>query len=99
LARLARQCVFVLAVVSFVAMTTGITLQLHMLSYKHSHEHNVDNCLFCQQLIALGKFYSESQPSIDNIDRFEYVLDDCPDTLFVFSQPKPFNSRPPPSVL
>jgi hypothetical protein len=96
LERLARKCVFVIAVVSFVAVTTGLTQQLHILSHEHPHEHDVDNCLVCQQLIALGKFYSETHPVLDNIILFEYILDYYTDTLLIFSQPKPFDCRPPP---
>ncbi len=98
MARLARKWFFVLAILSFVAMTTGLTMQLHILSHKHSHEHDINSCLVCQQLIALGKFYSEPQPSLDNIDRFEFTIELCPSTSYISSQPKPFNSRPPPSV-
>jgi hypothetical protein len=98
LVRLTRKCVFVIAVVSFLAMTTGLIQQLHLLSHNHPHEHDVDNCLICQQLVALGKFYSQTPPVPENIVQLEYVLDYCPETLFVSSQPKPFNSRPPPSV-
>jgi hypothetical protein len=114
LGRLTRKCVFAIAVVSFVTMTTGLMLQLHLLSHEHEHshehenehshehensrEHDADDCLFCQQLITQVKFYSEPQPILDNTFRFDYVLNNSPETFFVISQPKPFNPRPPPSV-
>ena len=95
-----RKLFFAVAILSFVAMTTGLTVQLHILSHRRSHSnvHNIDHCSVCQQLIALGKFCSGPHLSIDNIERFEFAVESCPNTLFLSSQPKTFDSRPPPSV-
>jgi hypothetical protein len=81
-------------------MTTGVTLQLHLLGDSHSHEHDFDNCQVCQQLLlAPGKFTDEPQISVPDIDphcdSFEFATEFC---ITAFHG-KPFNARPPPFLL
>jgi hypothetical protein len=99
LTRLTRKSVFVLTAVCFAALATGLTLQLHMISCEHPEGHDFEQCPVCQQLTALGKFYSGPQLTLDNPYQFEFSIELSPDTLIILSQPKPFDSRPPPSVI
>lgn len=98
MARLARKCVLVLVTVSFLVMVTGLMLQLHLMSCEHPHKHDSDNCSICQQFAALGKFSCRPQLTLDNAHLFEFDIELCPEILYVSSQSKPFDARPPPLV-
>lgn len=62
LKRLARKAVLTTAITCYVAMVTGTTLHLHLLSRQHPEEHDAAHCSICQQsLIAPGKFITEPE--------------------------------------
>ena len=98
--RLDRKAVLICMTTCFVAMVTGVSLQLHLLSHEHSQEHDFDDCSICRQLlITHGKFVPVLQlrlpDIIQNSDSFEIV----PELYVTAFHCKPFNARPPPSSL
>lgn len=99
MARLARKYVFALAAVSFVAMTTGLTMQLHLLSHEHSQENESDNCSVCRKLIAPSKFAAVPELKLDDVEQFEYCVGFRTHSYVTISCPESFNPRPPPSIL
>jgi len=100
LAHLARKCVLTLAIVCFTAMTTGVMLQLHLLSDAHSHEHDFDHCLICQQLlITPGKFVLGPELTAETDSQIErYVNFHSANCIKQFHHQQ-FDPRPPPAAL
>ena len=97
--RLGRKCVLTLAIVCFAAMTTGVTLQLHLLGDAHSHEHDFENCLVCQQLLLMpGKFVLEPELTAETGGQIErYVNFHSANCIKQFHHQQ-FDPRPPPSA-
>jgi len=94
-----RRNALILATVSFVAMVTGVSLQLHLLSQDHSGAHDFDHCSICQQLLtAPGKFIREPESRLPETDLFEN------DAVFplhvhvIAFHHNPFGPRSPPFV-
>jgi len=100
LVRLARKCVLTLAIICFVAMTTGVTLQLHLLSDTHPEEHDSKHCSICQQLlISPGKFILEPEPAIEMGGQIECYVNFHSAIYIKQFHHQQFNPRPPPTVL
>lgn len=95
-----RKIVLMLAIISFLIMTTGLIAVLHLSNGKNHQKHNSDHCIICQQLLAIQKgFTIQSEPKIVDIKKFEsYVL---PYYVTLITRPRlqPFNPRPPPKAL
>ena len=86
--------------ICFVAMVTGVTLQLHLLSHEHSHEHDFDNCSICQQLLASpDKFISELQTTLLDKELYKESIEFVLQLNVTAFQSKSFDARPPPSNL
>jgi len=97
LSRLAQKVGWVLTTIFFVAMVTGLSLHLHLLSHHHPEEHDSEHCSICQQLlIKPGKFITEPESHLPDFNRLEGQL-----TFYSQSYTKtfrfdPFRPRPPP---
>ncbi len=97
---MARKVTLILTTVCFTALVAGLTLQLHLLSHEHSQEHDFDNCSICRQLlITHGKFATEPQLCLPDIDRNKDSFEFVPEFYITAFHYKPFNARPPPSSL
>jgi len=100
LARLARKCIITLVIVCFTAMTTGVTLQLHLLSEAHSHKHDFNRCLICQQLLLTpGKFTPEPELAIDMSDQIEHYVNFNSAICIKQFHHQQFDPRAPPAAL
>jgi hypothetical protein len=96
---LARQIVLVLAIVSFLAMVTGLISVLHISSQKCPEEHDSAHCPICQQLLTMqGGFVSNPEQKIDDIDQFEYCILPCNAIFIERRHIQPFGPRPPPEA-
>lgn len=88
-----------LIIACFAAMTTGVTLQLHLLSDTHSHEHDFNNCQVCQKLLlAPGKFVWEPEPAIEMGGRIEHYVNFHSAVCIKQFQHQQFDPRPPPAA-
>jgi len=86
--------------ICFVAMVTGISLQLHLLSHEHSHEHDFDDCSICRQLLVSSKkFAAEPQIILPDKELYKESFEFLPKFNIIVFHCKPFNARPPPSSL
>jgi len=47
-----RKTILIITTVCFVAMVTGLTLKLHLLSHKHPEKHDSSLCPICQTLLG-----------------------------------------------
>ena len=95
--RLARKAVLAFATVSFVAMVTSVSLQLHLLSHNHPEEHDAEHCSICQQLlIAPGKFITGPESTLLDFNlQGEHVEFQSQSYVIAFHF-EPFGPRPPP---
>jgi len=97
LVRSLRNWLLLAASVTFVAMVTGLTLQLHLLSLDNPDSHNSNRCAVCQQLlIAPHKFVPQPEPQIDFRTVLPVSTKPYPRTYFGRFFPASFNPRPPP---
>lgn len=97
--RSARKCVLMLVAACFVSMTSGVTLQLHLLGHEHPHKHDSENCPICQQLIVSGKYIAGPELQLEDIAQFEYFTYFCCRSYITIFNPKSFSPRPPPSIV
>ncbi len=82
------------------AMVTGVSLQLHLLSHEHPQEHDFESCSICQQLlITPGNFAPEPQLCLPDIDRDKDNFEFVPEFYITTLHCKPFDARPPPFSL
>jgi len=93
----ARKVVLVVGMLCFLSTVTGVTLQLHLLSYEHSDRHDHENCDICKQFFAIHyKFILNSYTIITCFEHFarntQYSRPIIPG-LFCL---KAYNPRPPP---
>ena len=99
LSRLTRKVGFVLTAIFFVALVTGLSLYLHLLSHEHPEEHDSEHCPICQQLlIKPGKFITVPESDLSDFTLLEGQL-----TFYSQSYTKafhfdPFRPRPPPQL-
>ena len=100
MACLDRKTVLICITVCFVAMVTGVSLQLHLLSHEHSREHDIDSCSICRQLlIAHGKFALEQELTLDIGDQFERDVHFHSTICVKRFHCQPSDPRPPPAAL
>ena len=95
----ARKSVLMVATISFAATVTGVSLQLHLLSYDHEQEHDPDKCSVCQHFLnAPGKFIQKPESGLPAADPVKndtgFSLYICITTL----HHNPSNPRAPPPV-
>ncbi|OHB78102.1 MAG: hypothetical protein A2Z25_23395 [Planctomycetes bacterium RBG_16_55_9] len=95
--RLARKALLAFIIACFLAMVTGVSLDLHLLSHKRLQAHDAEHCSTCQQLlVSPGKFVMEPQSSLPDSnldeDNVEVSFQSCAAALHC----KPFDPRPPP---
>ena len=96
---LARKSVLMIAIVSFLAMVTGLITILHLLSHKNHQEHAFDHCSICQQLLTMQKgFSSQPQPKIGYTCEFKHY--NVPLYITFIERPyfQTFSPRPPPEA-
>jgi hypothetical protein len=97
--RLARKVGFVLTTIFFVALVTGFSLYLHLLSHEHPEEHDAEHCSICQQLlIKPGKYITGPESHLPDFNRLIGQL-----TFYSQSYTKDFHfdsfrPRPPPRL-
>jgi hypothetical protein len=83
--------------ICFVALATGLTLKLHLLSHKHPDNHTSSRCPTCQQLlITPNKFVLEPQFSLPDTDSFQDEIEFPLQPLVPAFRYEPFGPRPPP---
>ena len=86
--------------ICFMAMVTGISLQLHLLSHEHSHEHDFDDCSICRQLlVSPEKFAAEPQIILPDRELYKESLEFVLQFYVTTFHCKSINARPPPSYL
>jgi len=92
-----RKIIFIIATVCFVAVVTGLTLELHLFSHKHPDNHSSSRCSICQQLlITPNKFASEPQLSLPDTDLLKDEIEFPIHSYVTTFRHKPFGPRPPP---
>ena len=83
----------------FVAMVTGLSLYLHLLSYDHPEKHDSEHCPICQQLlIKPGKFITEPESHLPDINLLEGQLTFYSQSYTKVFHYDPFRPRPPPQL-
>ena len=98
--RLDRQAVLICITVCFVAMVTGILLQLHLLSDTHPEEHDSKHCSVCQQLLlAPGKFVPEPELTVEMGGQIKCYVNFHSAICIKQFHHQQFNPRPPPVAL
>jgi hypothetical protein len=95
----ARTSVLVAVTVSFVAMVTNVSLQLHLLGHDHQQEHDPDKCSVCQHFLSPdGKFMLRPESKLPVAyslkGNAEFPLQIC---IAAFNH-NPFSPRAPPPV-
>jgi hypothetical protein len=93
----ARRSVLMVVTISFVAMVTNVSLQLHLLGHDHQREHDSDKCSVCQHFLSAdGKFMlrpeSELPVAYPLKSNAEFPLQIC---VAAFHH-NPFSPRAPP---
>jgi len=84
--------------ISFVALATGLTLNLHLLSHEHPDNHFSSQCSICQQMLTTqNKIALEQQFNILDTDSFQVEIEFSPQTLLATFHHEPFGPRPPPN--
>ena len=95
-----RQAVLICLTVCFVAMVTGVSLQLHLLGDTHPEKHDSEHCSVCQQLlIAPGKFLLEPELAIEMSSQIECCINFHSAICIKQFHHQQFDPRPPPAVL
>ena len=94
-----RKCVLVIMAVSFLAMVTGVLLQLHLLGHDHHTEHHSDECSVCQNLLTTPeKFTQELETRLPGLNSFESYAE-IPLHIYITTfYHNPFSPRAPPLV-
>jgi hypothetical protein len=100
LSSLGRKAVLICTTVCFVAVTTGLMLQLHLLGDAHSKKHDSEHCSVCQQLlIAPGKFVLEPELTLEMAVQIEHYVNFHPTIRIKQFHYQQFGPRPPPTAL
>jgi len=74
--KLNRKSALIIVVLCFVAMVTGLTLELHLLNHKHSDNHIPSRCRICHQLLStIDKINITTEPIIEKVNGKEYSPD------------------------
>ena len=95
-----RKAVLICITVCFVAMVTGVSLQLHLLGHEHPEEHDSEHCSVCQQLlITPGKFIMEPVSNLPDTGFHAYNVEFQSQSYVIAFHFEPFDPRPPPAVL
>jgi hypothetical protein len=93
-----RNVVWIIAATGFMAMASGLTLQLHLATAENSHHHDSTHCSLCQTMLGGGtKFHLESQSAVTFAADFVAFI---PDTGVVPPRrltPVVLSPRPPPT--
>jgi hypothetical protein len=98
--RLARNCILSLAIVCFVAMTTGVAIQLHLLGDAHPEEHDSEHCSVCQQLLIMpGKLALEPELTLEMDGQIECYVNFHSAVCIKQFHHQQFDPRPPPAAL
>ena len=86
--------------VCFVAMTTGLMLQLHLAIDAHSEKHDSEQCSVCQQLLIVpGKFILEPELTLETAGQIEHYVNFHPTIRIKQFHHQQFGPRPPPAAL
>jgi hypothetical protein len=93
----ARQVVLAIGLLCYLSAITGITLQLHLLCYEHSDEHDHEDCDICKHFFASNhKFVPNSYTIFTCFEHLtlstQYSSPTIPGLFFL----RTFNPRPPP---
>jgi hypothetical protein len=81
-------------------MTTGILLQLHLLSEEHPEKHDSEHCSLCQQLLfSPVKFDLESEHIFEIDSQTECCIDLHNNICIKQFHHQQFDPRPPPAAL
>jgi len=100
LSRLDRKVAIIYTTICFAAVTTGIMLQLHLLSDEHSEKHDSKHCSVCQQLlIAPGKFVLEPELALETGGQIERYVNTNSTICIKQFQHEQLNPRPPPAAI
>lgn len=95
----ARNCILVIATVSFVTTVTGVSLQLHLLGRDHQGEHDLRNCFLCQHFIGgCAKFTQEPESELPEPRVREDVGGSSLHVPATASHHEPFIPRAPPAA-
>jgi hypothetical protein len=64
-----RKSLLIIMLISFVAMTTGFSIFLHLHNVKHQEHNSHNECVICQNsLLSSQKAIIESETTIKNIE-------------------------------
>jgi len=97
---MARKGALILITGCFAVMVTGISLQLHLLSHEHSHDHYFDDCSICRQLlVSPEKFTAEPKTSLPDTELYKESIEFVLQSNVTAFHCKLINARPPPSEL
>jgi hypothetical protein len=93
-----RKAVLTIMTISFLALVTELTLELHLLSHEHTDNHNSSQCPICQQLLTTqNKFAIEIQAFNQDIKLIEEYIESSLQTPVISFRHEPFGPRPPPN--
>jgi hypothetical protein len=100
LSRLGRKAVLICTTICFVAMTTGLMLQLHLLGDAHPKKYDSEQCSVCQQLLIVpGKFILEPELTLEMAGQIEHYVGFHSTICIKQFHHQQFNPRPPPAAL
>jgi len=95
-----RQVVLIFITICFVALVTGASLQLHLLSEVHPEKHDSEHCSLCQQLLlAPGKFILEPELAVETGSQIECYIKSHSTIYIKQFHYQQFDPRPPPASI
>lgn len=97
LIQITRKAALIIMTISFVALVTGLTLKLHLLSHIHTDNHTSSQCTICQQLLTTqNKFTLEPQFNLPDTGSFQDEIEFPLLSPIITFRHEPFGPRPPP---
>lgn len=95
-----RQAVLICITICFVAMVTGLSLQIHLMSDKSPEEHDSKHCSMCQKLLlSPEKFILEPEFVVEMAGRIECYTKSHSNICIKQFRYQQFNPRPPPAAV
>jgi len=95
--QITQKVTLIIMTISFVALATGLTLYLHLLSHEHPVSHSSSQCSICQQILTTqNKIALEQQFNILDTDSFQDEIEFSLQPLVAPFRYEPFGPRPPP---
>ncbi|MBN2592056.1 MAG: hypothetical protein JXA81_01010 [Sedimentisphaerales bacterium] len=100
MSHLDRKAAIICTTICFAGVTTGVILQLHLLSNENPEQHDSKHCSVCQQLlIAPGKFVLEPELALETGGQIERYVNTHSTICVKQFHHQQLNPRPPPATI